>query len=185
MDYKRVMDGGTLSLGLMSRVEIYNYYGGWRTAEALEYDPSGINHTVWLTAPYDWNNEKQTFFNLNLNAGWESQLMLRDNPLKYRVGLQYGHASHDKPFNDLYKHGVHDNWGTLTLAGSYDVTDLTTAGLTIKGEYLNNVREVILGGGVYVTEFNSQSGSELSFTVPSKMLDSPMKSATNLVAGLW
>ena len=137
VDYKRAMDGGTLSLGLMSHVDIYNYYGGWRTAEALEYDPSGINHTVWLTAPYDWNNEKQTFFNLNLNAGWESQLMLRDNPLKYRVGLQYGHASHDKPFNDLYKHGVHDNWGTLTLAGSYDVTDLTTAGLTIKGEYLN------------------------------------------------
>ena len=137
VDYKRAMDGGTLSLGLMSQVDIYNYYGGWRTAEALEYDPSGINHTVWLTAPYDWNNEKQTFFNLNLNAGWESQLMLRDNPLKYRVGLQYGHASHDKPFNDLYKHGVHDNWGTLTLAGSYDVTDLTTAGLTIKGEYLN------------------------------------------------
>ncbi|MBR5174614.1 MAG: hypothetical protein IKW89_01650, partial [Bacteroidales bacterium] len=39
--------------------------------------------------------------------------------------------------------------------------------ITIKGEYLNNVREVILGGGVYVTEFNSQSGSELSFTVPA------------------
>ncbi len=39
--------------------------------------------------------------------------------------------------------------------------------VTIKGEYLNNVREVILGGGVYVTEFNSQSGSELSFKVPA------------------
>ena len=39
--------------------------------------------------------------------------------------------------------------------------------VTVRGEYLNNVREVILGGGVYVTEFNSQSGSELSFTVPS------------------
>ncbi|MBR5661686.1 MAG: hypothetical protein IKW99_09060, partial [Bacteroidales bacterium] len=39
--------------------------------------------------------------------------------------------------------------------------------ITIKGEYLNNVREVILGGDVYVTEFNSQSGNELSFTVPS------------------
>ena len=42
--------------------------------------------------------------------------------------------------------------------------------VTIKGEYLNNVREVILGGGVYVTEFNSQSGSELSFTVPSNAI---------------
>ena len=42
--------------------------------------------------------------------------------------------------------------------------------VTIKGEYLNNVREVILGGGVYVTEFNSQSGSELSFKVPSNAI---------------
>lgn len=42
--------------------------------------------------------------------------------------------------------------------------------VTIKGEYLNNVREVILGGGVYVTEFNSQSGSELSFTVPANAI---------------
>ena len=42
--------------------------------------------------------------------------------------------------------------------------------VTIKGEYLNNVREVILGGGVYVTEFNSQSGNELSFTVPSNAI---------------
>ena len=37
--------------------------------------------------------------------------------------------------------------------------------LTIRGEYLNNVREVILGG-VYVTTFNSQSRTELTFTVP-------------------
>ena len=42
--------------------------------------------------------------------------------------------------------------------------------VTINGEYLNNVREVILGGGVYVTEFNSQSGSELSFKVPSNAI---------------
>lgn len=37
--------------------------------------------------------------------------------------------------------------------------------LTIRGEYLNNVREVILGG-VYVTTFNSQSRTELTLTVP-------------------
>ena len=38
--------------------------------------------------------------------------------------------------------------------------------VTIKGEYLNNVREVIIGGA-YVTEFASQSRSEMSFKVPS------------------
>ena len=41
--------------------------------------------------------------------------------------------------------------------------------LTIKGEYLNNVREVILGG-VYVTAFNSQSRNELTLTVPADAL---------------
>ena len=39
--------------------------------------------------------------------------------------------------------------------------------VTIRGEYLNNVREVILGGDVYVTTFISQSRNELTFTVPS------------------
>ena len=38
--------------------------------------------------------------------------------------------------------------------------------VTLKGEYLNNVKEVILGG-VYITEFQSQSRSEMSFKVPS------------------
>ena len=37
--------------------------------------------------------------------------------------------------------------------------------VTVRGEYLNNVREVILGG-VYITEFGSQSRDQLTFTVP-------------------
>ena len=63
--------------------------------------------------------------------------MLRDNPLRYNVGLQYGHAAYDKSFNDLYKHGAHDNWGNFTLGGSYDFNELSTAALGIKGEYLS------------------------------------------------
>ena len=62
--------------------------------------------------------------------------MLLDNPLKYSVGLQYGHAAYDKSYSDIYKHGAHDNWGILNLMGSYDINELTTAGLGIKGEYL-------------------------------------------------
>lgn len=38
--------------------------------------------------------------------------------------------------------------------------------ITIKGDYLNTVKEVILGGDRYVTEFLSQSRHELQFTVP-------------------
>ena len=38
--------------------------------------------------------------------------------------------------------------------------------VTIRGEYLNTVKEVILGGDVYVTEFASQSRHELSFVQP-------------------
>jgi len=39
--------------------------------------------------------------------------------------------------------------------------------ITITGEYLNNVKEIILGGDVRVTEFLSQNRTELSFTVPA------------------
>jgi hypothetical protein len=38
--------------------------------------------------------------------------------------------------------------------------------VNIRGEYLNTVKEVILGGDVYVTEFASQSRHELSFVLP-------------------
>ncbi|MBR1927469.1 MAG: hypothetical protein IJ840_06945 [Bacteroidales bacterium] len=41
--------------------------------------------------------------------------------------------------------------------------------VTVRGEYLNNVREVILGGAI-ITTFNSQSRGEISFTVPSDAL---------------
>ena len=38
--------------------------------------------------------------------------------------------------------------------------------VTVKGDYLNTVQEVILGGDVYVTEFVSQSRHELKFELP-------------------
>ena len=39
--------------------------------------------------------------------------------------------------------------------------------ITIKGEYLNDVQEVIFGGDAYVTEFVSQSRKELKVAVPA------------------
>ena len=134
VDYCRALGKGTLSLGAQAHVDIYNYYGGWNMPITETLDDDQIGYTV---RPYcDWNSEKQTFFDFNLNAGWKSRLMLRDNLLNYNVGLQYGHAAYDKSFTDLYNHGAHDNWGVLTLVGSYDINELTTAGLGIKGEYL-------------------------------------------------
>jgi len=140
VDYSRGIGNGTLTLGAKAHIDIYNYYGGWNTGIRYykDFSGGGDEPVHVLAKPYcNWDTEKQTFLNFNLNAGWSSQFMLRDNPLKYNVGLQYGHASHDKPFNDLYKKGVHDNWGIMTLGGSYDLTELTTAALNIKGEYLN------------------------------------------------
>ncbi len=134
VDYSRFTGNGTLTLGAQFHIDNYNYYGGWN--QAVEVSPrDGAPYTI-VKAPYDWNKEKQTFFDFNVNAGWQSHFMLRDNPLRYNVGLQYGHAVYDKSFIDIYKHGAHDNWGILTLGGSYDITELTTAGLGIKGEYL-------------------------------------------------
>lgn len=134
VDYSRALGNGTLSLGLVSHIDIYNYYGGWNTAVAFLGTDADVLERV--NSPWDWGTEKQTFFNLNVNAGWKSNFTLLDKPLDYSVGLQYGHANHDKPFMSGYKHGVHDNWGIINLGGTYDVTDLTTAALNIKGEYL-------------------------------------------------
>ena len=136
VDYSRDLGKGTLSLGLVSHVDIYNYYGGWNTSDYTPDPDVYMPYTVYKS-PYNWNNEKQTFFDIKLNAGWNSQFMLRDKPLNYNLGVQFGHASHDKPFSEVYKKGVHDNWGIINLGGSYDLTELTTAALNIKGEYLS------------------------------------------------
>ena len=134
VDYKRNTANGILSLGAQFHIDNYNYYGGWN--QAVEVSPrDGALYTI-VKAPYDWNKAKQTFFDFNVNAGWQSHFMLRDNPLRYNVGLQYGHAVYDKAFTDIYRHGAHDNWGILNLGGSYDINELTTAAIGIKGEYL-------------------------------------------------
>ena len=137
VDYSKGLGNGTLSLGAKAHIDIYNLYGGWNFDSMLYSDEYGPHEHTALTSPYNWDTEKQTFTDFNLNAGWKSHFMLRDNPLKYNVGLQYGHAAYDKSFTDLYKHGAHDNWGILSLGGSYDINELSTAALGIKGEYLN------------------------------------------------
>ena len=134
VDYSRGIGNGTLTLGAKGHIDIYNHYGGW--SQYHYFDFNGTN-TDRPSAPFNWDTEKQTFSDFNLNAGWKSRFMLRDNPVNYNVGLQYGHAGYDKSFNDLYKHGAHDNWGILNLAGSYDINELSTAALGIKGEYLS------------------------------------------------
>lgn len=137
VDYSRDLGKGTFMLGTKAHVDIYNLYGGWNKFEVSQNTAGVLPGEMSIMTPaYDWSSEKQTFFDFNLNAGWKSQFMLRDNPLKYNVGLQYGHAAYDKSFNTLYKHGAHDNWGILTLGGSYELTELTTAALNIRGEYL-------------------------------------------------
>ena len=133
VDYSRGIGNGTLTLGAKGHIDIYNHYGGWSKYPT----PDGLNTDGPLSAPFNWDTEKQTFSDFNLNAGWKSRFMLRDNPVNYNVGLQYGHAGYDKSFNDLYKHGAHDNWGILNLAGSYDINELSSAALAIKGEYLS------------------------------------------------
>ena len=133
VDYSKGLGNGTLTLGAKGHIDIYNLYGGWNTAGDVTVDPE----FPMVSRFCDWEKEKQTFTDFNLNAGWKSHFMLRDNPLRYNVGLQYGHAAYDKSFNTTFEHGAHDNWGIITLGGSYDINELSTAALGIKGEYLN------------------------------------------------
>ena len=133
VDYSRGIGNGTLSLGAQIHVDNYNHYAGWKTLNV----PNAVDGMSVYTPTLDWETEKQTFLDFNVNAGWASQFMLRDNPLRYNVKLQYGHAGYDNPFNDLYNHGAHDNWGTVTLSVNYDINELNTVALAIKGEYLS------------------------------------------------
>ena len=138
VDYSKGLGNGTLSLGAKAHIDIYNLYGGWNHDAMLYGDESSETQPVTMSnSRYNWDTEKQTFTDFNFNAGWKSHFMLRDNPLKYNVGLQYGHAAYDKSFTTDFKHGAHDNWGIITLGGSYDINELSTAALGIKGEYLN------------------------------------------------
>ena len=135
VDYSRAIGTGTLTLGAKAHIDNYNFYGGWNSVDFIG-GPS-------LNSAYDWDKEKQTFVDFNINAGLKSRFNLLDKPLLYNVGLQYGHAAYDKPFNKDYKHGAHDNWGILNLGGSYNINELTTAGLAIKGEYLRRGAKAI------------------------------------------
>ena len=131
VDYNRNLGKGNLKLDAQFHIDNYNYYGGWNS----KYVNSMMGD--YITSPYDWEKEKQTFIDFNIKAGWKSQFMLRDTPVRYNVGLQYGHAAYDKPFSDLYDHGAHDNWGVLDMGASYDINEISSAALGIKGEYLN------------------------------------------------
>ena len=138
VDYSKLVGNGTLSLGAQAHFDSYNHYGGWATPITPTYY-NGDGELVQgrtISQAYDWEAEKQTFIDFNINAGWKSAFNFLDKPLNYNVGLQYGHAAYDKSFNSTYKHGAHDNWGILNLSGTYDINELNTAGLTVKGEYL-------------------------------------------------
>ena len=137
VDYSKAIGTGTLSLSAKAHIDNYNYYGGWNAVDVNGFDETGQEYPLHLNSAYDWDKEKQTFVDFHINAGWKSRFDFLNKPLFYNVGLQYGHAAYDKPFNDIYKHGAHDNWGILNLGGTYNINELTTAGLVIKGEYLS------------------------------------------------
>ena len=133
VDYSKVIGNGTFSMGLKGHLDNYNYYGGWKIDDRVYVLPEMLS----LQSYCDWEKEKQTFCDFTVNAGWNSTIKFRDNPLNYSASVLYGYAAHDKSFSDIYKKGVHDNWGIFTLGGNYGINDLVSAGLTIKGEYLN------------------------------------------------
>ena len=136
VDYRKTIDAGTLTMGVRGHIDSYNLYGGWNMDPVIFSDAqySGLLNT--LTPYCNWDTEKQTFGDVQVNAGWASRLTLMDKPLMYNANFVYGYAGHDLSYDERYKHGVHDNWGNLTLGASYDINELTTAALTVKGEYL-------------------------------------------------
>ena len=133
VDYSKAIGNGTLSLGFKGHMDNYNYYGGWKVDDRVYT----LQPEMSIQPYCNWEKEKQTFYDFTVNAGWNGRLKLHDRPLQYGASVLYGHAAYDKSFSDLYKKGVHDNWGIITLTGNYGINDLMSAGLMVKGEYLN------------------------------------------------
>jgi len=136
VNYRKMLNAGTLSLGFDGHIDIYNYYGGWNV---------GTDNPYGVTSSYDWNGDKQTYYDFSVNAGWEGKIVAFGGPLTYSARAAYGHAAYDKPFYRLYKGGVHNDWANLTLAGAYELQNGAVAGLNIKGEYLTRGAKALSG----------------------------------------
>ena len=76
---------------------------------------------------------------------------------------------------------VYSSIASLTFTESMEIESFAPAEalsgdeITIKGEYLNIVQEVIFGGDVTVTEFASQSRHELKVVLPANAVSGPVR----------
>jgi len=138
VNYTNAFKVGTLSLGATGHVDNFNYYGGWNEAPVSLYDDE------W-TSTYDWNTDKQTFYDLSVYAGWASDVNLLGKPLHYSALAAYGHGAYDKSYYRIYKSGTHDDWVNLTLNGSYELNNGGVVGLGVKGEYLTRGIKALSG----------------------------------------
>jgi len=116
VDFSHRLKSGTISLGLLGHLDMYNYFGGWTK---------------------DWEDETQTYHDINLNAGWKSNLWVRDNSLNYRVGLDYTHSGWDNPLSDHYKHGINGHHLKFTLGGDYAFASGSEVGGSFIADYVN------------------------------------------------
>lgn len=136
VDYSKTIDAGTLTMGIRGHIDSYNMYGGWNCDPVAFSDPYVTGQPDPM-APYcDWDSEKQTFSDVQASAAWASRFTLMDRLLRYNAGVTYGYAGYDQAYDDRFKHGSHDNWGIIDLGAACDINELTTAALTVKGEYL-------------------------------------------------
>jgi len=116
VNYSNTMNAGTLNLGARFHLDNFNYYGGWGSY---------------------WEDTKQMFIDLALNAGWAGRLTVKGQNLNYNAALSYGHGSYDKPLDDRYKSGVTEDRARLKLGATYELATGSLAGLTLTGDYLN------------------------------------------------
>jgi hypothetical protein len=112
LDFSNDFGDGTLLLGAYGNFDNFNYYGG--------------------LGDY-WDNNKQTFTNVGLRAGWKGNY---DKSFKYELGLKYNYAGYNKGIFDAYN-GAKENSVKLNLGGEYDFDTKSSVGADVVGDIVS------------------------------------------------
>lgn len=114
IDLYKTFTTGTLSAGLRGEFDSFNYYGGW---------------SDFLV------NNKQSFFNVDLDAKWAGQANVANNDFDYRFNLGTGIAGYGK--------GIENNMGAREVmfrfgfGGDYNLSDNSSVGADFNGKIVN------------------------------------------------
>ncbi len=122
LDLHNVHENGTLDFGVKFHFDKFNYYGG---------------------AGQWWNDNKQTFVDALVKAGWKGKTSISENDVDYHAQLLYNYAGYDKAFSEAY-HGAKEHNVKLNIGADYALSETSGLGGTAALDYINRSYRSVL-----------------------------------------